>query len=265
MPDLVDRPGGLKIPYVVQGDGNGPHIVFAHGLMGTGTYQRAQLPPLVDAGWTVVTFDQRGHAGASRIVDAAGYDPVEMGEDLWAVADAAGIDRCWIGGGSMGAATSFRAATARPERVEGLIQAVPALHDAPHGMIWGFDAVADSLKEAGIEGFIETLRKISASMGGEPDEAFFTGLRTHDPASLECALRTVPRWILPDVPSGFATLDFPIFAIGWHNDPIHPFETAAEIARTAGVDVIEFDQTTTLSDPPALGRLLVELLAKVRA
>jgi pimeloyl-ACP methyl ester carboxylesterase len=83
--------GDIELPFVIDGTGDAPHLIFAHGLMGTGAVQRSQLGPLVDAGWTVVTFDQRGHAGATPITDGAMYDPDEMGADLWAVADAAGL------------------------------------------------------------------------------------------------------------------------------------------------------------------------------
>lgn len=257
----VKRPDGIEIPYVVQGDGGGPSLVFAHGLMGVGAGQRAQVGPLLDAGWTVVTFDQRGHGGASPVLDASGYDAEAMGDDLWAVADAAGLERCWIGGGSMGAATSSRAAFARPERVEGLIQAIPALRDEAHPMIFAFDALADRLKEAGIEGLIETLRQLIASMSGsEPDERFFDDIRTHDAASLEVALRAVPRWILADVPSGFLDLTFPVIVVAWDNDPIHPLQTARDIASAADVELIELDQATAMADPTTMARALVQAL-----
>ncbi len=251
----------MNLPSVVEGDGSGPNLVFAHGLMGTGTAQRLQLAPLVAAGWTVATFDQRGHGGAPAITDPAGYDPVAMGEDLWDVADAAGFDRCWIGGGSMGAATSFCAARSNPGRVEGFIQTVPALRDTPHPLIFVFDALADSVRDEGTEGLIALLRKLTADMGrDEEDVIFLEQLRTHDPASIECALRSVPRWILPDVPSAFADFDFPVVVIGWENDPIHPFQTAKDVAAAAGVELVEADQTVVMGDRELFGTLLLEVL-----
>jgi 3-oxoadipate enol-lactonase len=263
---IIERPNGITIPFEVQGAGNGPRLVFAHGLMGTGTAQRLQLPLLIDAGWTVATFDQRGHGGASPVLDASLYDADAMGADLWAVADAAGLDRCWIGGGSMGAATSFRAARQQPGRVEGLIQVVPAIRDEEHSMRFLFDALADIVRDQGIEGAITTLRQLTESMGRvEQDEVFLEQLRTHDEASLENALRTVPRWIFDDVPSAFAHFDFPVLVLGWEDDPIHPMQTARDIAAAAGVSVIEMDQDEALSDRTTLGRLLAQQLASAPA
>jgi pimeloyl-ACP methyl ester carboxylesterase len=251
----------MKLPYVVEGDGSGRKLVFAHGLMGTGTSQRLQLAPLVAAGWTVATFDQRGHGSAPPITDPAGYDPHEMGADLWEVADAAGFDRCWIGGGSMGAATSFCAATAQPERVEGFIQAVPALRDEPHAMVFMFDVLADRVRDEGTEGLIALLRQLASDMGRETEDVIFLDeLRTHDAASIECALRSVPRWILPDVPRAFADLPFPVLVLGWDNDPIHPLQTAKDCAASAGVELIEADQQVVMGDRELFGKLLLEAL-----
>jgi pimeloyl-ACP methyl ester carboxylesterase len=251
----------MKLPYVVEGDGSGPKLVFAHGLMGTGTAQRQQLAPLVAAGWTVATFDQRGHGPAPAINDPDGYDPKAMGADLWEVADAAGFDRCWVGGGSMGAATSFYAVQQQPDRVEGFIQAVPALCDTDHPLVFVFDALADSVRDGGIEGLIELLRKFTADMGREEEDVIFIEqLRTHDPVSIECALRSVPRWILPEVPSAFATFDFPVIVVGWDNDPIHPLQRAKDVAAAARVELIEADQAVVLGDRELFGKLLLEAL-----
>ncbi len=255
----------MKLPFVVEGDGSGPKLVFAHGLMGTGTTQRLQLAPLVDAGWTVATFDQRGHGGAPPITDPAGYDAQAMGTDLWDVADAAGFDRCWVGGGSMGAATSFCAVRQQPDRVDGHIVTVPALRDAAHSLVFVFDALADRVRREGIEGLIALLRQLTGDAGGR-DEVFEEQLRTHDEASIECALRSVPRWILPDVPSAFGSMgSFPVIVIGWENDPIHPIDTAVDIARAAGVDMLLLEQDAVFADRAEFGRSLLAFMETAKA
>jgi pimeloyl-ACP methyl ester carboxylesterase len=257
---------GYDLRYALDGDGSGPRLVFAHGLMGTGSSQRLMLQPLVDAGWTVVTFDQRGHGTSSPVTDASGYDPDAMGADLWAVADAAGFDRCWIGGGSMGAATSFCAARNVPGRVEGLIQAVPALKETPHELAWVFDGLADRVRDAGIDGLIETLDEFMVQMGRtEPDEVFRAELRTHDAGSIELALRNVPQWCIPDIPSALGTFPFPVIVQGWDNDPIHPLPFAKECAAAAGIELLELDQNDVIDDRTAAGRAYVERLSKVSA
>ena len=253
---------GVQLPYTVDGDGD-RHLVFAHGLMGVASLERVALRPLVDDGWTVVTFSQRGHADATPITEPAGYDPEAMGADLWAVADAVGFDRCWIGGGSMGAATSFRAARSRPERVEGLIQVVPAIRDTEHPMTWVFDIIADKLRDDGMDGYVAFIKDFITGSGGTPEtaEEFAEALRVHDPASLECALRSVSRWVMADVPSGFAELPFPVIVVGMAGDPIHPLQTAKDVADAAGVELIEGDPAAVQADRAATGRLLAQALA----
>lgn len=254
----------MTLPFTVDGDGPGPKLVFAHGLMGTGTAQRLQLRPLVDAGWTVATFDQRGHGSAPPTTNARDYDPEEMGSDLWEVADAAGFDRCWVGGGSMGAATSFCAVRQKPERVEGHVVAIPALRDAPHPLAFVFEALADRVRDAGIEGLIAMLVQLAGHMGREEqDEIFHEQLRTHDEASIECALRAVPRWILPDVPSAFAAMPFPVVVVAWDDDPIHPLDTAKDIAAAAKTELLLLDADTVLADRESFGRKLLEVLPRV--
>lgn len=256
----------MKLPYVVEGDGAGPKLVYAHGLMGTGAYQRAQLEPLVEAGWTLVTFDQRGHGGAPPVTEAAGYDPHDMGADLWEVADAAGFDRCWIGGGSMGAATSWCAARVRPDRVEGLIQAVPAFCARTHPAVFLFAALADALRDGGIGALIAALLRFAQDGGRDrSDDLFVEQLRTHDAASIECALRSVPRWVLPHVPEAFAGLPFPVVVMGWEDDPIHPIEITRDIAGSIGGDYIALDQDEVFAEPTAFGRSLVSALATASA
>ncbi len=252
---------GMRLPFTVDGDSD-RRLVFAHGLMGVASLDRIALAPLVDDGWTVVTFCQRGHADATPVTDPSGYDPDAMGGDLWAVADAAGFDRCWIGGGSMGAATSFRAAMAQPGRVEGLIQVVPAIRDAEHPMIWMFDLIADKLRDEGMDGYVTFITEFLTGNGAGPEAAEFAeGLRVHDPKSLECALRSVSRWVMDDVPSGYADLPFPVVVVGMDNDPIHPLQTARDVAAVARVNLIEGDPVAVANDRAATGRLLAKALA----
>jgi pimeloyl-ACP methyl ester carboxylesterase len=257
----IARHDGVALPFTVDGDGH-RQLVFAHGLMGLASLERRALQPLVEDGWTVVTFSQRGHAGATAVTEPSGFDPEAMGLDLWAVADAAGLDRCWIGGGSMGAATSFRAARARPDRVLGLIQAAPAIRDTEHPMVWMFDVIADRLRDGGMDGFVRFIADFLVGAGaGDEAREFAEGLRAHEPESLECALRTVARWRMADVPSGFAAFEFPVIVVGQDNDPVHPLQTARDVADAAGVELIEADPVALQRDRTELGRLLVNALA----
>ena len=256
----IARNSGVGLP-VFASSGGERRIVFAHGLQGLGERALAGNKPLVDAGWSVATFDQRGHGDATPIYDGSGYDADAMGADLWAVADAMGWDRCWIGGGSMGAATSFRAAALHPERVEGLIQVCPALWMQEHPAIWMFDLIADQLRDSGIDGVIELWTKFMTQVGATPEQlAFLEDLRLHDPKSLECALRNVPRWVFADADNEFASFDFPVVVVCWDGDYIHPLDRGRATAAAANVNPIEVDYVKVQADPLFVASVLADEL-----
>jgi pimeloyl-ACP methyl ester carboxylesterase len=264
----VTRPGGIEIPYGVEGDGSGSRLVFAHGLTGQSAHVREEVRPLVRAGWTVAAFDQRGHANATPVTDPALYDAEAMGADLWAVADALGWDRCWIGGGSMGAATSYTAALQAPERVEGLLQVVPALQDKPHDQIAMFQVYSTTVRERGIDGAIELVKQFISAGTDLPPEAIerIEDMRAHDAKSLACALDAVPKWVIPGAPSRLAELDVPIIVFGHKGDVIHPWETAQRYAAASPRCVlIEGDFAKSQTDRELVGRLLLEALERVTA
>jgi pimeloyl-ACP methyl ester carboxylesterase len=256
----IARHGDVGLPIYASGDGE-RRLVFAHGLQGLGERALAANRPLVDAGWSVACFDQRGHGDATPVYDSSGYDADAMGADLWAVADAMGWDRCWIGGGSMGAATSFRAAKLHPERVEGLVQVCPALWTAEHRAVWLFDQIANQLRDEGVDGLIRLWTTFMTQVGATPEQlAFLDDLRLHDPESLECALRNVPRWIFEDAEAEFASLDLPVIVVCWDGDYIHPIETGRSTARAAGVDPIEVEYAKVQADPLLVATLLADEL-----
>lgn len=67
----------------------------------------------------VVRFDPRDTGRSTRPAEA--YDQVAMAEDLWAVADAAGVASATLIGYSGGGAVVQQAAVAQPARVQGLV------------------------------------------------------------------------------------------------------------------------------------------------
>ena len=253
---------GLRIPYVVEGTGP-RRLIYAHGIHGRGRNTRLTLAPLLDRGWTIVSFDQRGHAAATPITDPAQYDPTFMGADLLAMMDDLGWHTAWIGGESMGAATSIAAAFLEPERVEGLVQVVPAITDRRNDVAAdGFPLMADVLERDGIDTLIALNTKQLRDTGASEHQIErLQDLRAHDPASLATIWRTVPCWVMPDVPSKVGVFDFPVLAAGWRNEPIHPFAHAEAIASTAKHGtLIEFSLDEWLSDRATIGRAVADPL-----
>jgi pimeloyl-ACP methyl ester carboxylesterase len=203
----------------------------------TGQQMRTGLAASVAAGWTLVTFDHRGHGGATPVHDGRLIDPYQMADEYFAVMDDLEIASAWVGGGSMGAATSLAAAFARPERVEGLAVLSPGVHKiAPVTTDEGFvERVAEAVRREGVDGLVEAWSAVHIFAGSSEQDAQrdCQYLREFDPDSFLCVIRSCMRWVMPEVPEKVAELSVPVAVVGWPDDPVHPMWLAAEIARAA--------------------------------
>lgn len=101
--------------------GSGPIAVFVHGLEG----DLRNWDPIVDEIGGRVSCFRYDLRGCGLSADPGGM--FDHAEDLAALLDAAGIDRCALVGVSKGAATALKLALDHPERVERLVLISPAI------------------------------------------------------------------------------------------------------------------------------------------
>ena len=104
---------------------NRPAIIFVHSDAGNKEQFQSAFKHVQDAGWSVASFDRRGHGKSSMPNDGKFGYAVES-DDVFAVADKAGFDRIVIVGHSGGGDVAFKAANERPARVAGLLLVDPA-------------------------------------------------------------------------------------------------------------------------------------------
>jgi 3-oxoadipate enol-lactonase len=93
-------------------------VVLGHGLGGNHGSWYQQVLPLTEAGFDVVTWDQRGFGGSSRRTGSVG--PVVAIEDLRALLDHLELGRCHLVGQSMGGWTAMGFALEHPDRLASL-------------------------------------------------------------------------------------------------------------------------------------------------
>lgn len=106
--DLVDQTAPWQAPRLP--------ILFHHGIGSSALLWRGWYPALIDC-FALAVFDMRG-CGRSHIPDAGfGWSLALMVEDLFAVADAAGLERFHLVGESIGGTVALAAAIARPDRI----------------------------------------------------------------------------------------------------------------------------------------------------
>ncbi|MET3581294.1 pimeloyl-ACP methyl ester carboxylesterase [Mesorhizobium robiniae] len=219
----------------VSDTGDGPAVVFQHGLGGSEA-QAAQAFP-AGPGIRRLTLECRGH-GASGLGGSRPFSLDMFADDVLAAADQAGLDRFVAGGISMGAAIALRLACRHPDRVAGLLLVRPA---------WAFDkAPANMQPNAEVASLIldhgpDKARTIfaqsqtAARLKHEaPDNlASLMGFFDRsDSASFAQILAAISA-NGPGVSEGdVATLGMPALVVGNAVDAVHPLSVAHKLAAT---------------------------------
>ncbi len=96
----------------------GRSFVAQGGWVGSGELWLPVLEGLSDT-WRAVSFDHRGTGATRSRSPSITFDALV--DDVFAVMDACGIQRCVVAGESAGAAVAVEAALRRPERVSALV------------------------------------------------------------------------------------------------------------------------------------------------
>ncbi|WP_020662834.1 alpha/beta fold hydrolase [Amycolatopsis benzoatilytica] len=116
MPTTFTAPDGLQLSYTVW-EGDGRHrrpVVLHHGLAAdtlVNWVNPGVVDALVDAGFTVIALDARGHGASEKPHDPSAYGEDVMAADLVALFDELDLDEICLAGYSMGAIVSLLVAT----------------------------------------------------------------------------------------------------------------------------------------------------------
>ena len=183
--------------------GKQPALVWGHALLqsiSTGPID----PRTLELANEIVTYDARNHGSSPDAVASDQLNWKALATDLLAVADATGHERFVAGGISMGAATALVAACAAPDRVLGLVLAIPP---AAWTIRWGQRVFYASVGSLGAFVPVDGVRRASRS------------------------LRGAARSDLPSLDE-LAGLEIPTLVLCWHLDPSHPHSVAKKIAET---------------------------------
>ncbi len=118
-PDAIEgllEHDGARIWYATCGDG--PAVILLHGGLGHAVNWGYQTPALIDAGFSAVLIDSRGHGRSTR--DNRPYSYHLMASDVLAVMDALNLKTAYFAGWSDGACTALVLASLHPERSDGV-------------------------------------------------------------------------------------------------------------------------------------------------
>ncbi len=244
MPSRLPEPA----PFVAGGDGlaisgemagEGPAIVLCHGITATRRTVVHGSRVLERAGYSLVSYDARGHGESDPAPAGQGYGYLELAGDLGSVrAEAVGEGRFVLAGHSMGAHTAVAYALADPERIAGLVVIGPAYDgEVSEGSLRYWDGLATALETGGIDGFVDYIdRNQEIGTAWRESVLRFTRERMlrhrHLDAIVE-ALREVPRSRPFQAMEDLEALEVPTLVVASHDaaDPGHPYATAAAYAE----------------------------------
>jgi pimeloyl-ACP methyl ester carboxylesterase len=265
----VERDG---VRLAVEDDGEGTPVVLLHGLTATRRYVVMGSRSLVRSGHRVLAFDARGHGRSSPAGDPEAYGYEDLGLDLEAVLDQAGVERAVLAGASMGAHTLLGLALRAPERVSGLVVITPAYepegHDDPERLA-RWDALSEGLREGGVEGFLAAYGTpdVPEAMRDTVIKVIRQRLALHEhPSAVADALRVVPRSRPFGELGELETIRAPAVVVASNDDadPGHPEAVGAAYAHA-------IPGARLITDPPGhspiawQGSRLSKLIAEVAA
>lgn len=159
----VELPDGAVINTIHAG--TGPVIVCVHGLTSNHLDWAPLAPLLIDAGYSVLAIEQRGHGASTPGVD--GYGSAQLGDDLARVFDALDINAVALVGHSMGGMASMAYAVDQSERFHErvgtlvLVATAASLRTVRHrlGLLIGGLPIPDAVRP------IDERMRVSAGLG----------------------------------------------------------------------------------------------------
>jgi pimeloyl-ACP methyl ester carboxylesterase len=271
----VDR-DGVRLSVSDDGDdaADGPAVVLLHGLTATRRYVVMGSRSLQRSGHRVLAYDARGHGRSSPANDPAAYEYEDLGLDLEAVMDGAGIDRAVLAGASMGAHTLLWLALNHPERVAGVVVITPAYLDRRHatdpGRLEHWDALSEGLRTGGIDGFLAAQGEpvVPARWRDTVVTVIRQRLAGHEHLdAVADALHVVPRSHPFDSPADLAAVSVPAVIVVSDDepDPEHPKAVGQAYAETipgARLVTDEPGRSPTAWQGSQLSRLIAEVVER---
>ncbi|MEO6112843.1 MAG: alpha/beta hydrolase [Sphingomicrobium sp.] len=133
---------GITMNVALAGPADAPPVIFVHGFPESHRTWRA-VAPLLDDKARLIMPDLRGFGASDKPQDVADYATEHLLADLFALADALGIERFALVGHDWGGAIAWAAALRGDPRIERL-----AIINSPHPLIFQRSLIDDPVQRA---------------------------------------------------------------------------------------------------------------------
>jgi aminoacrylate hydrolase len=109
-----------SVHFDVHGPDGAPSVLLSSGLGGTAGFWQPQMSALIDAGYRVITYDQRG-TGRSQQSLSEPYSIQQMALDVVEILDASNTASCHMVGHALGGLVALQLALDAPTRLDSLV------------------------------------------------------------------------------------------------------------------------------------------------
>jgi pimeloyl-ACP methyl ester carboxylesterase len=229
--------GGVRIAY--DDEGQGDPVVLIHGFASNSRVNWVDtgwVRTLVDAGFRVITIDNRGHGESEKLYDSALYDASTMAGDAARLLDHLGITHAHVMGYSMGARIAAFLTIRHPALVRSAVFAGLAAR-----MITGIGGgaqIAEALEAPSIDGVTDPNARAFR---------LFAEMTRSDLKALAACIKSSREKITPAL---LATIKAPVLVVAGSGDsvagPVEPL--VAAIPRARGLTLPERNHMNAVGD-----------------
>lgn len=205
--------------------GDGPAVVFSHGLFMDGSMFAPNVAALRDR-YRCITWDERGHGQTGEVTEAFTY--WDSARDLAALLEHLGVEQAVLVGMSQGGYLSQRLALERPELVRGLVLfATQAGTDEEKRE--GYDQLVGGWTQGGLsDELAQTIASIVIAPGHPSNDGWIERWRTMTPANVETIYGTLMS--REDLHGRLGEIQAPAIVIWGENDLAISREAAQRLA-----------------------------------
>ncbi|HEY2657800.1 MAG TPA: alpha/beta hydrolase [Solirubrobacteraceae bacterium] len=256
MPDIyIGKENTSPIDIHYDDVGTGPPIVLIHGFPLSGRSWEKQIPPLLNAGFRVVTYDRRGFGNSSQ--PSVGYDYDTFASDLNRLLTELDLHDVVLGGFSMGGGEVARyLGTYGPDRVRAAVfmSSIPPFllktPETPNGIDQSvFDDIQAAIaadRFAYLTAFYNDFYNLDVLLGERISEE-----TVRDSWNVAAGASPIATWACPptwhtDFRADLRKIDVPTLVVHGTADRILPIEATG--ARTH--KMVKHSQFVVIDDAP---------------